>query len=191
MQFLDPYDGSSEDSDESDLCAPSRRSRRSTIAGGGSCRLLGKNRRFLLLKSGSRDPASEQHLLDVQMTCESEAELWLCEIDIIPSDSDKGGGGELEESTVRAQTMDVQLLEESGVHAPQSSTVAPANLPQVPDSSSERSPSPCQLRCVYKRKMGCPGAEVSELGQRKRQCVLSMEEGASASEPGLSHVNTD
>lgn len=126
------------------------------------------------------------------MTCESEAELWLCEIDIIPSDNDKGGGGELEESAVRAQTMDVQLLEESGVlHAPQSFLVTPGNLPQVPDSSSERSPSPCQLRGVYKRKMCCPGVEVSELGQRKRQCVLSMEEGASASEPGLSHVNTD
>lgn len=153
---------------------------------------MGKNRRFLLLKSGARDPASQQHLLDVQMTCESEAELWLCEIDILPSDSDKGGGGELEESAVRAQTTDVQLLEESGVlHAPQSSTVTPGNLPQVPDSSSERSHSPCQPRCVYKRKMGCPGAEVSELGQRKRQCVLSMEDGASASEPGLSHVNAD
>ncbi|XP_011616729.1 uncharacterized protein [Takifugu rubripes] len=182
--LLDPYDGSSEDSDESDLTAPRRWARRSSGAGGGSCRFLGKNRRFLLLKSGCRDPASEQPLLDVQMTCESEAELWLCEIDLRPSDGEQGGGVDLEESTVRAQTMDVQLLDDSGVHAPLPSTVGPGNLP---DSSSERSPSPC----LYKRKMCFPGAEVSELGQRKRQRVPSMEEGASASQPGLSHVNTD
>lgn len=179
MQFLDPYDGSSEDSDDSDQTAPSRWARRSSGAG-GSCRFLGKNRRFLLLKSGCREPASEQPLLDVQMTCESEAELWLCEIDLRPSDGEQGGGEDLEESTVRAQTMDVQLLEDPGVHAPLPSSVGP-------DSSSERSPSPC----LYKRKMCFPGAEVSELGQRKRQRVPSMEEGASASQPGQSHGNTD
>lgn len=176
MQFLDPYDGSSEDSEESGLTAPSRWARRS--GGGESCRFLGKNRRFLLLKSGCRDPASEQPHLDVQMTYESEAELWLCEIDLRPSDGEQGGGDDLEESTVRAQTMDVQLLEDPGVHAALPSTVGPGNLPRVPDSSSETSPSPC----LYKRKMSFPGAEVSELGQRKRQRVPSVEEGASASQ---------
>lgn len=119
------------------------------------------------------------------MTCESEAELWLCEIDLRPSDCEQGGDDDLEESTVRAQTMDVQLLEDPGVHAPLPSTMGPGNLPRVPDSSSERSPSPC----LYKRKMCFPG-EVSELGQRKRQRVPSMEEGASAPQPGQSHVNT-
>lgn len=184
MQFLDPYDGSSEDSDESDLTGPSRWARRSS--GAGSCRFLGRNRRFLLLKSGCRDPASEQPHPDVQMTCESEAELWLCEIDLRPPGGEQGGGDGLEESTVRAQTMDVQLLEDPGVHAPLPSTVGPGNLPRVPDSSSERSPSPC----LYKRKMCFHGAEVSELGQRKRQRVPSMEEGGSTSQPGQSHVNT-
>lgn len=191
LQFLDPYDGSSEDSDESNLSAPGRRTRRGKGAGGGRCRTLGRNRRFFLLKSGSRDPATEQHLLDVQMTCESESELWLCEIDIRASD----GGGDLEEPPALAHTIDVELLDDSGVYAPQPSTVGPGNSPRVPHSSSERSPSPCHLQCLYKRKMCFPGAEVSEVGQRKRQCVLSMEEeheeGGSASEPGLSHVNTD
>lgn len=129
------------------------------------------------------------------MTLESESELWLCEINAMPSDSEKYGDGDLEESTVRAQTMDVELLEDSGVHIPPPSTVRLGNSPQVPDSSSERSPSPCHLRCLHKRKMCFPGAEVSELGQRKKQCVLSMEdeheEGGSASEPGLNQANTD
>lgn len=197
LQLLDPYDGSSEDSAESDLNAPSIRARRGKSVGGGSCRSLSRNRRFLLPKSGSRDPrpASEQHLLDVQMTLESESELWLCEINVMPSDSEKYGGGDLEESTVRAQTMDVELLEDSGVHIPPPSTVRLGNSPQVPDSSSERSPSPCHLWCLHKRKMCFPGGEVSELGQRKKQCVLSMEdeheEGRSASEPGLNQANTD
>lgn len=129
------------------------------------------------------------------MTLESESELWLCEVNVMPSDSDKYGCGDLEKPTVRAQTMDVELLEDSGVHIPPPSTVRPGNSPQVPDSSSERSPSPCHLPCLHKRKMCFPGAEVSELGQRKRQCVLSMEdeheEGGSASEPGLNRANTD
>lgn len=194
LQLLDPYDGSSEDSDESDLNAPSFRVRLGKSAGGGSCRSLSRNRSFLLPKSGSRDPhpASEQQLLDVQMALESESELWLCEINVMPCGC---GNLDLEESTLRAQTMDVELLEDSGVHIPPPSTGQPGNSPQVPDSSSERSPSPCHLRCLHKRKMCFPEAEVSELGQRKRQCVPSMEdeheEGGSASEPGLNQATTD
>lgn len=198
LQLLDPYDGSSEDSDEVDPSAPSIiRVRRGKCAGGrGGCRPLSRSRRFLLPKPGSRDPhPASEHLLDVQMTLESESELWLCEIDVMPSDSDKYGGGPLEKSTVRSQTMDVELLEESGGHVPPPSTVRPGNSAQVPDSSSERSPSPCHVRWLHKRKMCFPGAEVSELGQRKRQCVPSMEdeheEGGSASEPGLNQANTD
>lgn len=196
LQLLDPYDGSSEDSDESDLNAPSIRARRGKSVG-GSCRSLSRNRRFLLPKSGSRvpHPASDQNFLDVQVTLESESELWLCEVNVMPSDSDKYGGGDLEETTLLAQAMEVELLEDSGVNISLPSTVRPGNSPQVPDSSSERSPSPCNLRCLHKRKMCFPGAEVSELGQRKRQCVLSMEdeheEGGSASEAGLHQGNTD
>lgn len=196
MQLLDPYDGSSEDSSESDPNAPSIRVRRGKSAGEGSNRSLSRNRRFLLPKSGSRDPhpALEQHLLDVQMTLESESELWLCEIDVMPSDSDKYGGSELEGSMSRAPTMDSELLQDSGVHISPPSMVRPGNSRQVPDSSSERSPSPCHLRSLYKRKMCFPGAEVLESGQRKRQCVLSMEaehEGGLVSEPGLNGANTD
>lgn len=197
LQLLDPYDGSSEDSEESYLNAPRIRVRRGKSAGVGSCRSLSRNRRFLLPKSWSRDPhpASEQQLLDVQMAVESESELWLCEINGMPSDSNKYGDGDLKESPLCAETMDVELLEDSGVHIPPPSTVRPGNSPQVPDSSSERSPSPCHLRCLHKRKMCFPEAEVSELGQRKRQCVPSMEDGhedgGSASEPGLNQANMD
>lgn len=147
------------------------------------------------MKSGSRDPVSEQHLLDVQMACESESELWLCEIDITHPDSHKDAGGDLEASAAIGHTMDVELLGDPGVKAALPSTARAGNSPQVPDSSSERSPSPCQLRCIYKRKMCFPGTEASELEQRKRKCVLSMEdrheEGGSASELGLSLVNMD
>lgn len=129
------------------------------------------------------------------MTCESESELWLCEIGITPPDSHKDAGCDLEASATIGQTRDVGLLGDPGVKAALPSTVRVGNSPQVPDSSSERSPSPCHLRCLYKRKMCFPGTEVSELEQRKRKCVHSMEdeheEGGSASEPGLSLVNMD
>lgn len=156
------------------------------------------------MKNGMRDPVTEQqHLLDVQMKCGSDSELWVCELDILPSHSDGDGCRDLKEkmasdSTMHAQTMDVELhcqFDDSGVHAPRSSTpqtsgpVTPVegSLFQMLDSSSERSPNTYNLRSLYKRKLGFPGAELVELGQRKRQCVVRMEdqreEGGSRSEP--------
>lgn len=190
----------------------SRRTRQGK-GGGGGCRFLGRSRRFSLhhpaslrevVKNGMRDPVTEQqHLLDVQMKCGSDSELWVCELDILPSHSDGDGCRDLKEkmasdSTMHAQTMDVELhcqFDDSGVHAPRSSTpqtsgpVTPVegSLFQMLDSSSERSPNPYNLRSLYKRKLGFPGAELVELGQRKRQCVVRMEdqreEGGSRSEP--------
>ncbi len=151
-----------------------------------------------------RDPVTEQqHLVDVQMKCESDSELWVCALDLLPSHSDRDDCRDLKEemaneSTTHIQTMDLELrcqLDDSGLHATRSSTPqtpgpgtpAEGSSSQMPDSSSERSPSPCNLRCLYKRKLGFPGAEVAEMGQRKRQCVVNMEDkqrgGDSASEP--------
>ncbi|KAI3367618.1 hypothetical protein L3Q82_026466 [Scortum barcoo] len=212
--FLDPYDGSSEDSDESnvDASVSSRRTRQQG-KGGGGCRFSGRSRRFLphhpasvalreVAKSGMRDPVTEQqHLLDVHMKCRSGlAEQWVC--DLLPSHSGRNGCRDLRDEmasdlTTHTQTMDIELqFDDSGLHATRSSTpptpapVTPAegSSSQMPDSSSERSPSPCNLRCLYKRKLGFPGAEVAELGQRKRQCCfVNMEDeqegGDSASEP--------
>ncbi|XP_039992313.1 uncharacterized protein LOC120794964 isoform X2 [Xiphias gladius] len=214
--FLDPYDGSSEDSDESNIdVGVSRRTRQQ--GQGGGCRFSGRSRRFILhhpasvalremMRSGMRDPVTEQqHLLDVQMKCGSDSELWVCELDTLPSHSDKDGcrdpTAEMpNDSTMHAQIMDIGLqVDDSGLHATRSST------PQTPgpitpvggssswmlDSSSERSPSPCNLRSLYKRKLGLPGAEVVELGQRKRQCVVNMEDKQEAVDSASDHGPTE
>ncbi|TKS86730.1 hypothetical protein D9C73_020849 [Collichthys lucidus] len=202
FQFLDPYDGSSEDSDESNVNVgvSSRRTRQQGKGGGGGgCRFSGRSRRFSLhhpaslrevVKHGMRDPATEQeHLLDVQMKCGSDSELWVCERDILPSHSDRDGLKEenANDSTMHTQTMDIELhsqFTDSGLHTTKSSTpqtsgpVTPVeeNSSQMLDTSSERSTSPGDLVSLYKRKLGVPGGEVVELGQRKRQCVVNMEE---------------
>ncbi|XP_019953566.2 uncharacterized protein [Paralichthys olivaceus] len=197
--FLDPYDGSSEDSDESHFDAGVSRRTRQQGGGGGGRRFLGRSRRFILhhpapvalrdvMKDGTRDP------VDVQMKCGSDSELWVYELDTLPSHGDKDVCGNLvaNDFTACAQTMDIELqLHDSGLLASRSSTphtpgpLTPAGggSSWMLDSSSERSPSPCDLRSLYKRKLGPPGAEVA---QRKRQCVVNMEEeeaGDSASEP--------
>ncbi|XP_071353909.1 uncharacterized protein [Trachinotus anak] len=212
--FLDPYDGSSEDSEESNTDAGvSRRTRQQGQGGGGGCRFSGRTRRFILhhpasvalrevMKNGMRDPVTEQqHLLDVQMKCGSDSELWVCEFDTLPSHSDKDSCRDLptetaSDPTTHAQTMDMEFqLDDSGLHATRSSTPhTPGPLTPVGgspswmlDSSSERSHSPCNLRSLNKRKMGLPGTEAVEVGQRKRQCVVDIEDkeeaGDFASEP--------
>ncbi|XP_054470539.1 uncharacterized protein LOC129103924 [Anoplopoma fimbria] len=214
--FLDPYDGSSEDSDQSniDVGVSSRRTRQKGKGGGGGCRFSGRSRRFILhhpasvaprevAKNGMREPVTEQqqHLLDVKMKCGSDSELFVC--DIMPSHSDRDGCRDLKEemandSTMHSQTVDVEMhsqFEDSGLHVTRPSTshtpgpVTPVggSSSQMLASSSETSPCPCNLRSIYKRKLGFPGAEVMELGQRKRQCVVNMDdqqkERDSASEP--------
>ncbi|XP_029350258.1 uncharacterized protein LOC115036272 isoform X2 [Echeneis naucrates] len=188
--FLDPYDGSSEDSDESDIdVGVSRRTRQQGQGGGGGCRFFGRSRRFIphhpasvalreVTKNGMRDPGTEQqNILDVQMKCGSDSELWVCELHTHTEMAN--------DSTMQTQAMDIESqLYDSGLHGTRSSTPqTPGPLTSVGgssswflDSSSERSPSPCTLRSLYKRKLGLPGAEVVELGHRKRQCVVNMED---------------
>lgn len=153
-----------------------------------------------------RDPVTEQQcLLDVQMKCGSDPELWVYELDILPSHSDRDGCRGLKEemasdSTMHAQTMDTELhcrFDDSGLHATRSSTpqtpgpvtLAEGSSSQMLETSSDRHFSPCNLRNLYKRKLGFPGAEAVEQGQTKRQCVVNMEDqqegGDSASNHGL------
>ncbi|XP_028251994.1 uncharacterized protein LOC114427946 [Parambassis ranga] len=178
--FLDPYDGSSEDTDESDICfgVSSRHIRQQAKCVGAGCR-LSRGRRFILhhpapvalrdvVKHGKRSEMEQQHLLDVQMKCGSDSEL-----DTLSSHCCRNPTSE----TVAGhpQTMDVEFqLDDSGLHATRSSTPGPQT--PVDRSSSEKSPSPCHLTSLYKRKLGLPGADVVELGQRKRQCVVNMED---------------
>lgn len=155
--------------------------------------------------------AEQQHLLDVQMKCGSDTELWVCELDVLSSHSDRDGCRDLKktiptDSTMHTQAMDVELdcqFDDSGLPDPAFSAIQMPG-PETPvegstlhmlDSSSERSPSPCNLRSLYKRKLGLLGAEMVELEQRKKKCVVSMEEeqeeGGSASEPCWSHLTTE
>lgn len=152
-----------------------------------------------------REPITEQqHVLDAHMKRESDSEVWVCELDT--SHSAKDGWGDpradmANDSAMHTQTMDIEF-DDSGLQTTRSSTPqTPGPLTsvggssfQMLESSSERSPSPCNPRSIYKRKLGHPGAEEVELGQRKRQCVVSMEdeqEGVdSASEPS-NHGLTD
>ncbi|XP_008305110.1 uncharacterized protein LOC103376502 [Stegastes partitus] len=193
--FLDPYDGSSENSDEShiDVGASSRQTRQQKK----KTRLLSRRKRFFLhepasvspreeVKRGMRNSATKQQLLDAGIAFESEAELWLCELAALSYESDEEGCGNLTEertnkSPTHTQTMDVeQPLDDSGLQATRSSsphTPVKESPPQVRDSSSERSPNSCNLRSFFKRKLGMPGAEEAVgLSQNKRQCVMSMED---------------
>ncbi|XP_059209615.1 uncharacterized protein LOC131988503 isoform X2 [Centropristis striata] len=197
--FLDPYDGSSEDSDESNInvSVSSRRTRQQgKCGGGGGCRFSGRSRRLILhppapaalrevVKTGMRDPVKEQQqLLDVQMKCVSDSELCVCELDMLPPHSDREMTND---STMHSQTMDIELHcqhDDSGLHATRSCTPhTPGSLTPVERSStqmlcssSERSSCPCNVRSPYKRKLGFSRAEDVELEQRKRQCVVNMEE---------------
>ncbi|XP_010795888.1 uncharacterized protein isoform X1 [Notothenia coriiceps] len=217
--FLDPYDGSSEDSDEPNINGgvSCRRFKQQGKGGGGGSRFSGRSRRFILNhpasvslrdveKHGMRYAVSDNN---VQMKCGSDSEM--CDDYILTSHRDGDGGRALseqmaEDSTMQSQTMDVALhcqLDDSGFHATRYSTphipapVTPAevSLSQATDLSSESSPCPCNLRSLYKRKLGFPGAEVVELGQRKKQCVVNMEdqqeERESASETCSSHLTMD
>lgn len=213
---MDPYDGSSEDSDESnvDKGVPSRQSRQAK-GGGGTCRFLGRSRRFSLhhppslreaMKIGTIEPVAEQkHLLEVQMKCGSGSELWVCELDVLSSSSSRDGGRPLKktmstDSTVHDQAMDTELecqFDDSGLHNPGSFAPEPQaerSTFHVLDSSSERSPSCCNPRSLYKRKLDLLGAEMVVLEKRKKQCVVSMEEeqeGGSASDPCWCHLTTE
>ncbi|XP_030575410.1 uncharacterized protein LOC115773047 isoform X2 [Archocentrus centrarchus] len=202
---LDPYDGSSEDSDGSTINASvSSRQTKQQAKGGGKagCRLLGQTRRFIFhhsasvaLREGVQNEKrnclrEQQNLLDIQMKCGSDSDRCACELDTLPSHSDRDACKTLSEergtdSMTHTQTMDMELqLDDSGLHITGSSTLHPpkpqtsveGSSSQMLGCSSERSSCLCNFGSLHKRKLNLPGVEVVELGQRKKQCVSNMKE---------------
>ncbi|XP_072220893.1 uncharacterized protein [Leuresthes tenuis] len=199
--FLDPYDGSSEDSEESntDISVSSRQTRQQSKGGGGGCRLSGRRRRLIshypasvslreMVKSGMRDcvidqqPTSHKDNSDIQMKHGRD-----CELDALFSNCEWDDQRSIAEEMVTDSTVHMGMelqLNDSGLHSTRSSTPYTPGLQtsvetsssQMLDSCSERSPSSCNLRSLCKRKEGFPGAEVVELGPRKRQCTVYMED---------------
>ncbi|XP_014067354.1 uncharacterized protein [Salmo salar] len=166
---LDPYDGSSEDSDESN--AGPRRPRQ------GSCRYWGRSQRrnnhppTVILKEVIKSGGpTEPHLIDVQMRSASDSELWTC--------SHSKGRGPVTSA-------------DSGVLTIKSSPCTPVFPTLVGAATSvpnvripEKSPdNTIPLRGVFKRKLSLPGAEtLQDCGHRKKQCVTKMEAGDSPPE---------
>lgn len=155
------------------------------------------------MKIGTIDPVAEQKpLLEVQMKCGSGSELWVCELDVLSSSSSRSrdGGRPLKKTMqVHDQVMDIELdcqFDDSDLHNPRSSateTQGERSAFDVLERSSERSPSCCNPRSLYKRKLDLLGAEMVGLEKRKKQCVVSMEEvqeGGSASDPCWCHLTT-
>ncbi|XP_077415604.1 uncharacterized protein LOC144044819 isoform X2 [Vanacampus margaritifer] len=154
--FLDPYDGSSEDSDETNM-DPSWRTRQQGKGGRG--RFSRRTRQFILHpppSTGFRslekptETASEQerHLLDVHMKCVDDSEVWLCELT----------GSQAAAAAAASMEVRCRLHRDA----------------QMPESSLERTTNPCNLRVVVKRKMAVTGGDGFE--QRKKQCVGHMGE---------------
>lgn len=166
LQFLDPYDGSSEDSDESNV-ATCRQTRHHGKGGSG---LSGQRRRPSLhysLRVGetvtntTRDSSAHQCMVhrdanEVRMKCDSE--LW-----------DGKGCRSVNYPTKGVHPMDVEVqLDDSGLEATRSSTCCSPGLPAPEERRS--------LRTLCKRKELPPEAEPSETEPRKRQCVKTMED---------------
>ncbi|KAL0969614.1 hypothetical protein UPYG_G00229850 [Umbra pygmaea] len=179
---VDPYDGSSEDSDESSGCP--RRPRQ------GSCRYWGMRQRRtnhnptvnlkeVIRGGGLRAGPPELHVVDIQMRSASESEIWICNQLAAPSPCDN-----LEWKTpVTGNSSD------TGVVSAKSTPCTPGSLPfvgvatsiQVPRGSSEKDLDKPINMCFFKRKFSLPGVDSAEAQQehahRKRQCVTKMEMG--------------
>ncbi|KAJ3613884.1 hypothetical protein NHX12_020128 [Muraenolepis orangiensis] len=192
--FLDPYDGSSEDSDESHRLAGVI-SRRPRQHGGVCSHYLCRSRRFVTLQP----PVPVlQHPVEVQMDSDgSSSELWVCGPDTPwPLVSDRrdavGGMWSGHNGPEREEEEGEELMEDSGLHSATRSPTPPPLVGSAPHAvvvaaaaamgssspaasgSSDRSSHGC---CLYKRKMvGPAGLEMVELGQRKKQCVVRMKE---------------
>lgn len=138
---------------------------------------MSRSRRFIH-HSLVHHPASEvvkvgaTEKQNFQMSCDSNSELDA----LLSSYSDKNDSAmhtpvdtELNDSGLNARSC---LTLGSGP-----SRLVEGGLSHVMDSSSARSASPCYLQSLYKRKLGLPKEE-ADLGQRKRQCGVKMEDEA-------------
>ncbi|XP_057715899.1 uncharacterized protein LOC130931267 [Corythoichthys intestinalis] len=152
--FLDPYDGSSEDSDEI-IADPGALSRRTRQHGKGG-HVSHHSRRFIFhpspptgFKSAEASREQEHRLLGVRMKCVDVSEVWMCE-------------QSQEVTGVQAAAADFKVFRR--IH----------DDTTISDNFSERSSGSCNLRVVSKRKLAVPAADGLE--QRKKQCVVQMEE---------------
>ncbi|XP_067100072.1 uncharacterized protein [Osmerus mordax] len=189
---IDPYDGSSEDSDVSDsLSFPWRQ--RQPQAG---CRCWGRTGRRVPFHSAppllrgislnelrvvetepGRAEQNQQKTLDVQMRSTSELDHWSCGLETSSCGHSRGGESNLTEGTFESggRTRSV----DSGMH----STCSPfpcvgENSLCHPEMSSEKSvDSPFTLSCASKRKFGLLGLPGKEEETRKRLCVSRMDMG--------------
>lgn len=184
--FLDPYDGSSEESEESGIDS-SRITKLQGKSSGGVSRLFGRSRRITIPTSSSvalkdrnfaRGCVSEQmSTTDVQMKCSSDSELWVCESDLRSFKKQDGHNLTQERAsdlTEHTPTMELECnssdIYKEILSVPQKDRFQPAGV----SSSPKRSSSSSDFSSIYKRKLGLPGADVLE--QRKKQCVFSMED---------------
>ncbi|KAJ7989273.1 hypothetical protein DPEC_G00317770 [Dallia pectoralis] len=165
---VDPYDGSSEDSDES-MCGPGRVRQ-------SNCRHWGRTQKRPVhhpavnlqevIRSGGLSPGpTELHLVDVQMRSMSDSERWTCN----NLDSPLPWNHLRWEGPVAETPPDV-------------AAETSARAVQMPGRCSE-SPAPLSL---FKRKLSLPGVEIveaetlQEFSHRKRQCYTKMETAGSS-----------
>lgn len=128
-----------------------------------------------MMKTGMRDSLIDEHSTikynnDVQMICGSDPELWDCERD----------GPENTATHLQTTAMELQL-DDSGFHTRSSTPHSPKHQTLVGKGSGQMlnsclEQSSCDLRSPFKRKVELQGAEVLELGPRKRHCVDNMED---------------
>ncbi|XP_055087083.1 uncharacterized protein LOC117390374 isoform X2 [Periophthalmus magnuspinnatus] len=151
--FLDPYDGSSEDSDDSMDVQCSRRTRQ--FVKSSLCWCLGRNRRLNQqplhqpaadpIKTSNTDKQNNTLSYDENSNFHATMSFSDGEDSLASEQNGRDGGGPCLKS----------------------------GWSYMMDRSYERSPSPSSN--LHKRKCGLPGAELVDRTQRKRQCVVSME----------------
>ncbi|MED6249649.1 hypothetical protein ATANTOWER_017512 [Ataeniobius toweri] len=195
--FLDPYDGSSEDSDESNSGTSRQMRHHHGNGGGGGYSLSGQRRQLFLHHSASltvsemvtnsmRDSSIHHQSVvhkdanEVQMKYGSDSELWDCGLASEVKECKRTPEGGVSYSTKDIHAMDVEVqLDDSGLDGTRSPTCCTTRLHTLEDRSSSQMLSSClerSLRPLCKRKAFPPGAELVEAEPRKRQCVKNMED---------------
>ncbi|XP_051941397.1 uncharacterized protein LOC127614233 [Hippocampus zosterae] len=155
--FLDPYDGSSEDSDETRMDASTPKGQTRQQGKGGRGRISRRTRHFILHPPLSTDfrplvkqtKTTSQHLLDVHKKRLDDSEVWLCQLSKDMTGSQPAAAG---------------LEAHYRLH----------DDAQMPDSSLDSTAGPCDVRVVVKRKPDVPCGD--SLVLRKRLCVVRVEE---------------
>ena len=195
LKSIDPYDGSSEDSDVSDSlsfpwrqrqpqagCRWGRTSRRVPFHSAPPLlRGVSLNELRAVETEPGRAEQNQQKTLDIQMRSTSELDHWICGLETSSSGHSREGESNLPESTFESggRTRSV----DSGMHTTSSPfPCVGENSLCLPGMSPEKSvDSPFPLSCASKRKLGLLGVPGKEEETRKRLCVSRMEMGEDSS----------